>query len=381
MKDIVFVFCEGCYPVPAIKGGAVEYLTQMLLDQNEIHHKYNFHVIMCKSFDDKTVYDYSKYKNTKFYDFYQSNFKFKLDKYINAVNKRLNYSLPLKSKYENFIIQTILKINPDFIIFEGSFNASVRFLTKNFGKEKMILHVHHQIALKKHIDKYFGNMLCVSNFIKNDWIESKKLSNNFNYIVLPVALKERFVDEGQIELIKKQYNIKKDDYIVAFCGRLIKEKGVDILIKAINNLNNRKIKLLIIGGSEFKGSKQTPYIKYLQGLVNGRNNIIFTGYIDNDKLFNYYMVADLLVVPSICNESANLVSLEGRKLGLREIVTRSGGMPEYCSKSAKILDINDDLEKTLTQEILAEYKTGKQQKTPEKVDDEKDYFKNFCKLF
>ena len=80
MKDIVFIFCEGCYPVPAVKGGAVEYLSQMLLDQNEKEHKYNFHVIMCKDLSDKTNYNYSKYKNTKFYDFYQSGFKFKIDK-------------------------------------------------------------------------------------------------------------------------------------------------------------------------------------------------------------------------------------------------------------------------------------------------------------
>ena len=381
MKNIVFVFCEGCYPVPAIKGGAVESLAQMLLDQNEIDYKYNFYVVMCKNKRDKVFYDYSDYKHTKFYNYYQSDFRFKVDKYVNAFNKRLNYNLPLKSAYENYIIKIISQIKPDAIIFEGAFNASVRVLTKQYGKEKMFIHIHHQVLVKKKIDKYFGNMLCVSNFIKRDWIESQKLGRMFKYQVLPVAVTEFEIDEHRIRQIKQQYNFQDNNFIVVYCGRLIEIKGVDKLISAVNKIKNNNIKLLIIGGSEFKESKQTPFVKKIKKITLGHKNIIFTGYVDHNQLFNYYSVADLLVIPSICQESANLVSLEGRKLGIREVVTRSGGMPEYCSKKAKIIEIDNRLEENLVEAILDAYKEGHKEKTPEPVDGPRKYFDNFYKIF
>ena len=35
MKNIAFIFPAGCYPVPAIKGGAVEALITNLIEENE----------------------------------------------------------------------------------------------------------------------------------------------------------------------------------------------------------------------------------------------------------------------------------------------------------------------------------------------------------
>lgn len=381
MKNIVFIFPAGCFPVPAIDGGAVEALITNLINENDVNQQFVFHVIMCKHKNDTRDFDYSKYKNTKFYNFYQSELKFKIGKYVNAVNKRLNYALPIYSKYENYIVNTVKEINPDFIIYEGSFNAAARKLVKIFGKNKLYLHVHHQITLKKRIDKFFGNMICVSEFIKKDWEQSKKLKGNFNYIVLNNVLTSKNftekVSEEQKTVLREKYNIKKDDFVLIYCGRLVKVKGIDILIKAVNHLNNEKIKLLVVGGSAFKNSAQTPFVKNLQEIAN--KNIIFTGFVDNDKLNQYYAIANLHVVPSVCEEAAGIVALESLAQGIPQLITNSGGLPDYAGKNAVIVNKRVNLQENLECEIMnfvnGKYKDIKNK--PQKISDAKDYFNDF----
>lgn len=384
MKDIVFIFPAGCFPVPAIDGGAVEALITNLINENEINQEFNFHVIMCKHKDDDRDFNYTKYKNTKFYDYYQSDLKFIIGKYVNALNKRSNYLLPIYSSYEKFIIKTINGINPDFVIYEGSFNAAIRKLLKIVGKNKLCLHVHHQIILKYNLEKFFGNMICVSEFIKNDWVQSKKLSSDFNYIVLNnVLTSNNFtekISESQKQEIRNKYNIKEGDFVVIYCGRLIKEKGVDTLIKAVNHINNEKLKLLIIGGSSFKNSKQTKFVKYLQEIAN--KNTIFTGFIDNDKLNQYYSIANLHVIPSVCEEAAPVTALESLAQDVPQLITNSGGLPEYVGAGAVMVEKHVNLQESLEKEILnfIEGKYHKNVCNSQRIAGSREYFGNFIDI-
>lgn len=386
MKNIVFILNPGCYPVPAINGGAVEALVTNLINENEQQKKFIFHVIMCKNVNDKTNYDYSDYKYTKFYNFYQKDFNFKFGRIVNGVNKRLNYALPLYSPYERFLLSTIKKINPDHIIFEGSFNSTVRKLRKIYGKDKLSLHIHHQMKPKYKIDKYFGNMISCSEFIKKDWQDSKKLADNFNYLILNnVLTSTNFKNKVSIEektALRKKLGIKDKDFVVVFCGRLIEVKGVDILIKAIQSLNNKNIKLMIIGESGFKNSKITPYVEDLKNLVGEDKNIIFTGYVDNPELYKYYSIANLQVICSICEEAAPVNAIEGCAIGLPQLITNSGGLPEYANKNAIIVDKSNNLQEKLSSEIKNFY-DGKYNSIDfanEKIGDQTDYYNQFKDL-
>lgn len=385
MKNIVFVFNPECYPVPAVNGGAVEALVTNLINENEIQQKFKFHVIMCKHSNDQTKYDYSNYKHTRFYDFYQGEIKFKSNKLVNAVNKRLNYALPLYSSYEKYILSVVNSINPDFVVYEGVFNSTVRKLKKTLGKDKLVLHVHHQILPKYQLDKHFGRMLCVSEFVKRDWQESRKLDANFKYQILNNVLtsttfKNKLTESEEQEL-KLKFGIKEKDFVVVYCGRLIKEKGIDVLIKAIKELRKDNLKLMIIGESAFKNSKLTPFVENLKQLVGDDKNIFFTGFVPNEELYKYYSLANLQVIPSVWEEVAGIVALEGRAVGLPQIVTKSGGLPEYASKNAIVLDKENNLQEKLQEEILKFY-NGEYSNL---VEDEKiagatEYYNQFVEL-
>ena len=385
MKNIVFVFNPECYPVPAINGGAVEALVTNLINENEIQQKFNFHVIMCKHSTDNTKYDYSNYKHTKFYDFYQTDFKFKTNKLVNAINKRLNYALPLYSAYENFILSKVNEINPDFVIYEGVFNSTVRKLKNSLGKEKLVLHVHHQILPKFKLDKHFGRMLCVSEFVKRDWQQSQKLNEDFKYQILNNVLTSTTFKNKLTETEKKdlqqKLNIKENDFVVVYCGRLIKEKGIDVLIKAIKTLNKDNLKLMIIGASAFKNSKMTPFVEELKEIVGENKNVFFTGFVPNEELYKYYSLANLQVIPSVWEEVAGIVALEGRAVGLPQVITNSGGLPEYASKNAIILEKGENLQENLQKEILKFY-NGEYANLveDEKIAGAKEYYNQFVEL-
>ena len=76
--------------------------------------------------------------------------------------------------------------------------------------------------------------VCPSRFIKEKYIEAGFPANKFYHI-------PTFIDIKSIDP-----NFKNGEYILYF-GRIIKEKGVHILLKAYEKLNIQKPRLIIIG--------------------------------------------------------------------------------------------------------------------------------------
>lgn len=388
MKNIVFVLPAGSLPVPAVNGGAIENLIELLINENEKSKKFMFHIIMCKKSDDKTVYDYSKYNCTKFYDFYMSPLWYKVNRLINAGNKRLNYSLSLYSPFDKFVNKTVKKINPDFVIYEGAYTSAVRLLKKSVGKEKLIYHIHHQITYKIDLSKFFSKIICVSDFICEDWKQNFKFKNDIECLVLKNAIDQnnftKKITKTDYKVLREKYGFSEKDFVVIYTGRIIPVKGVLELFKAVRLLPNQDIKLMIVGSSASKGAKDTPYIENIKALSEELGErVVFTGYVPNNELYKLYSISDLHVVPSLWEEAAGLVLIESRLVGLKQIVTNSGGISEYARKDATIVIKEDkELVKNLSDAILKIYQTNDRTKV---CDDDKEltkenYYLRFTKL-
>jgi len=82
--------------------------------------------------------------------------------------------------------------------------------------------------------------------------------------------------------------------IALFVGRLQKEKGVDVLLQAINcKLQIDNCKLIIIG----RGPEQENLKSYCE--ENKLENVLFLSYVYNADLYKYYNIADIVLVPSV----------------------------------------------------------------------------------
>ena len=64
---------------------------------------------------------------------------------------------------------------------------------------------------------------------------------------------------------------------------------------------NKNIKLIAVGANSFNLKVQTNFEKQLiESVFKGKKNILFTGFISNSNLPDYYNMADIIVViPSV----------------------------------------------------------------------------------
>lgn len=92
-----------------------------------------------------------------------------------------------------------------------------------------------------------------------------------------------------------------DKKVILYFGRLIKQKGFEYLAKAFEKLQqyHSKVFLLVVGGQYGHGERYS--IKELENLskVISPDKIRFTGWIEAAEKTTYFLLADVVVVPSI----------------------------------------------------------------------------------
>ncbi|MFD1562787.1 glycosyltransferase [Haloarchaeobius amylolyticus] len=124
----------------------------------------------------------------------------------------------------------------------------------------------------------------------------------------------------------------RDTLHILCVSRLIERKGVDDLIKAVDDLD---VKLTIVGDGE-----QAEALQDLAVDLGIEERITFTGYIPHDEINEYYETADLFVLPSK-NEGMSNTVLEAMAAGLPIITTNTGGTEELIHGNGMVVPPED----------------------------------------
>ena len=107
-----------------------------------------------------------------------------------------------------------------------------------------------------------------------------------------------------------------------FVGRLVYQKGLDLLLVALAKLINLKWEMTFVGdGSQLEELKQMAFSLGIQ------DRICFAGWRSRDELIHYYQEANLFVFPSRHEGMPNAL-LEAMSSGLPAIATRIAGNEE-----------------------------------------------------
>lgn len=397
---ILIADSNGCYPVPASKDGAVSILVEHLVKENN---KKNLCDMVVVSYYDEEAYRIAKsYDNIKFIWIrvpfivkILDKISFKLVGLLRK-GKAISFKSPFSLIYYIFKCKRIVdNTDADKIVLEN--NVPLISILKNTKyKGEWYYHFHNvpRISGCKKVMNKTKRFLCVSDFVGKQIsstesaigkIPIEKIVTLYNSVDLNI-FKPINKNDKKIIYFQKKYKIKKNDFIIVFAGRLSREKGADILLKALEKLPNN-VKTLIVGSFMHNIDVMTEYQKDLYNLAEkSKGRVIFTGYIKQSDIPYIYNMADVAVLPSIWDEPAGLTNVEAMACGVPVVTTNSGGIPEYVgeemivNRDDRIVDniINSVMELLNSQEKREQLSDYGIKKVKEQFNTE-DYIDRFVK--
>lgn len=123
----------------------------------------------------------------------------------------------------------------------------------------------------------------------------------------------------------KDSAIENDIPIILALGRMNREKGFHVLLKALSSVDKDCVPFvlhLVGDGSEKRN------LQLLARNLGIENKVKFLPWIDKEEVYSLYAKCDLVVLPSIYEEPFGRVALEAATCGKPVIASRVGGLPE-----------------------------------------------------
>lgn len=335
-KVLIIMACD--LPVPAVKGGAVSTLIESILRVNEKEGKVSFHVFTIG--DKESVSASRKYPKTTFINLYHHHWIAFFDKFF--PKKQYIRKLYVIAKAISY-----LKRNDfDAVVLQNSGYLLKIFRNKKLlekYKGKLYYHLHNDIptnADKKVMKQCL--FILISDYLRKRVIKlcGQEVKNRLITVKNGINIHKFSQQLTPIEKenLRRKLNIKPQQNVLIFTGRIVPEKGIKELLLALEAMNDNNIVLLVIGSTNFGASDCSLFEKEIQEKCEKMaDRVRFTGFIHNDELWKYYQLADVAVLPSVWEEPAGLTMIEAVASGVPVVSTISGGIPEYISANCAIL--------------------------------------------
>lgn len=136
-------------------------------------------------------------------------------------------------------------------------------------------------------------------------------------------------------VFKNEYLERRKNSLV-FAGRLVRDKGVDILLKAVSLLDPSSFTGLVIAGD----GELRQELEKLSVHLGLKERVTFTGSMSSAELVSLLNKSTIMVVPSVV-EPFGITVLEGLASGCRMIVSDTGGLPEAAGGFARLFKNSD----------------------------------------
>jgi len=126
---------------------------------------------------------------------------------------------------------------------------------------------------------------------------------------------ERLPDEGNAERFARFF--EAEEPTVLYFGKLLYNKGVHLLLEALQNLHARAI---IVGFGDYRAELEAA----------APPGTLFTGALEHRHLRHLLPLADVAVVPSIFPEAFGMVAAEAAAAGCPPLVARHSGLQQIA---------------------------------------------------
>lgn len=241
---------------------------------------------------------------------------------IQALNKIKSWNLDIIHSQTEFAIGSFARLFakqyniPIVHTYHTMYEDYVHYITKGYfnrSSKKIV-----EYMTKFYCDRTINELIVPTKKAYDLFKEKYNVQRNIHIIPTGIEV-ERFyrknVNEKKGNELKKQYNIKKNDFTLIFVGRIAEEKNVPYLIDVMSDIIKKKnnIKLLIIGDGPDKEKYEKYSIKR-----NTSKNVIFTGKVAWDDIPVYYSLGNAFISAST-TETQGLTIIEAMASSLPAI--------------------------------------------------------------
>lgn len=195
------------------------------------------------------------------------------------------------------------------------------------GNKRKILDLVEKLTYSCATNVYPNSFGLEKIILENKYCDSKKLkvlANGSSNGIDTTFFNSDLISNEQKSGLRQSLNIKEDDFVFIFVGRLVSDKGITELVDAFDAINkeNRKTKLLLVGPLE---TDLDPLSPETEKIIQQNESIITVGYQNDVR--PYFSIADVLTFPSYREGFPNVVMQAGA-MGLPCIVSDINGCNE-----------------------------------------------------
>jgi glycosyltransferase involved in cell wall biosynthesis len=250
----------------------------------------------------KFKYDYNLNGYKFFARFYALNrqIRFRLFHYIKT--EKPNVLLSHEFGYITIMSLLLSKISSRNIKFFVTTDDSYQTIKDSKAIRKIVIKI---------ITKFIDGIIVVNPDTKKWYVTNTQVLDDSVFYLPIITHSGNFIQQLKEAMNKSFENIIKydlnDKKILLFVGRIVKEKGVDLLLNVFKKIIDEKAVLIIVGSNDGNfGSKKSSFIDINQYKTD--NRVIFTDRLDSDDLYSFYNLSSCLVLPSIYEPFGAVVS-------------------------------------------------------------------------
>jgi glycosyltransferase involved in cell wall biosynthesis len=187
-------------------------------------------------------------------------------------------------------------------------------------------------------------IICLTPESRNRLLETGANKDKLHVVPNPIHVKN--VKKEEAKKFREELGLTNDDKLILFSGRIRYEKGLDVLINSIANLEDF-VHLVILGNKDGKYFEDLQKLTYQLKL---QERVHFTGFLPAHSLHLAYKTCDLFVHPSRWYEMVGSTLLEALKFRKPIIVSGSGG-PEWIADNQRGIHVEPNDVSQLTTAI------------------------------
>ena len=350
----ICVIMGGVMPVPAVCGGAIETLVTSIV--KKYSRADGLDLTVCSVFHPEAVKVAKQYPEVRFFWTHTRSIKYLLMHAVFlGVRMITGKSIRPLQRHYNEIAQLFKKEHFDLIIAEGGDTQAIADIAEGYRREQFVNHIHIHYLPPENIAENYGHVIGVSEFVTNEYVKACRIPVKAHTLKNAVDT-SKFNKETACEerkALREKLGLSEEDFVILYVGRIMQIKGVLELMRAVIDLEDKHIKLMIMGSANSGKRAFSAYERKVRRLAaQNKDRIIFTGYVDNSEVYKYAATADVQCLPTLVEEAAGLVILEAMAEGLPLIVTKSGGVTEYVDDSTALIIEKENVTENLKRAIL-----------------------------